>query len=68
MEYLVYGRHHYDSNNDPIYYAEIAGKSGDSKPTAGLCTGSIFTEVDTGKVFFFNEATSSWVEQFSFQS
>lgn len=48
-------------------YREITGLSTDSKPT-DVVNGSIFVEVDTGKVFFFNEAGSAWVEQFSFQS
>lgn len=46
-------------------YIEAAGLSTDTKPT-DFATGSIFTEVDTGKVFLFNG--SEWVEQFSFQS
>ena len=49
-------------------YNEYAGTSLDDKPTVGVGTGSIFVEVDTGLVFFFNEAASEWVEQFSFQS
>ena len=57
-----------DYNDGVNKYKEIMGTSLDSKPTDGIATGSIFTEVDTGKVFFFNEATESWVEQFSFQS
>ena len=48
-------------------YVELAGLSTDTKPTDGLATGSIFTEVDTGTVFFFNDASDTWVEQFSFQ-
>lgn len=48
-------------------YVELAGLSTDTKPTDGLATGSIFTEVDTGTVFFFNDASGTWVEQFSFQ-
>lgn len=40
----------------------------DTKPTAGIANGSIMVEVDTGKVFFFNEGAGTWVEQFSFQS
>ena len=48
-------------------YVEVACLSSDTKPTEGIATGSIAVEADTGKVFFFNEATSSWVEQFSFQ-
>ena len=40
------------------YYKEISGIRADSKPTTGLINGSIFNEVDTGKVFFFNETAS----------
>lgn len=45
---------------------ELSGLSTDSKPT-NVPNGSIFVEIDTGKVFFFNAAASTWVEQFSFQ-
>ena len=50
--------------------SEIEGSclSTDTKPTAGIANGSIMVEVDTGKVFFFNEGAGTWVEQFSFQS
>ena len=49
-------------------YYEFAGTSLDSKPTDEVATGSIFQEVDTGKVFFFNSDAGEWVEQFSFKS
>ena len=52
---------------DNSRYVEACGLSTDTKPTTGIVTGSIFVEVDTGNVFFYNEASSSWVEQFSFQ-
>lgn len=64
-------------NNSPNYsfdhkaYVEMSGLSGDTKPEDGIMSGSIFVEVNTGKVFFFNEegtAGSKWVEQFSFQA
>ena len=53
-------------------YCEISCTSTDEKPVGGeLATGSILTEVDTGKVYFYNEDGNSgdgaWVEQFSFQ-
>lgn len=38
--------------------ATLAGLSTDSKPTAGLVTGSTFTEADTGDVYMFYEADS----------
>ncbi len=53
-------------------YYEFCGLSTDTKPTGGdIGTGSIFCEVNTGKILFYNSAASSgseWVEQFSFQS
>ena len=42
--------------------AEVFCNSNDAKPTEDLCNGSTLTEVDTGKNYLFNEATSSWVE------
>jgi hypothetical protein len=42
--------------------------SDDTKPTNDVPMGSICVEVDTGNVFFFNETSGEWVEQFSFQS
>ena len=47
-------------------YVEYAGLHTDSKPTDGIATGSVFIEVDTGKVFFFNSEGSAWIEQFSY--
>lgn len=46
---------------DGKHYKEIAGTSLESKPTTDLVAGSMFLEVDTAKLFFFNEASSgSW--------
>ena len=36
--------------------------STDSKPTTGIANGSICIEMNTGKIFMFNEAGSAWVE------
>ena len=47
---------------------EVFCLSTDSKPTDYVADGSIAVEIDTGKVYFFNEASEAWVEQFSFQS
>lgn len=49
-------------------YVEISGDSDETKPTTGIADGSIFVESDTGKVYFFNEVSSDWVEQFAFQA
>lgn len=47
-------------------YFEYAGLSTDTKPTEDIiATGSVFIEVDTGDVYFFNEEGSSdheWVK------
>lgn len=60
--------HVFSPRFDGKAYQEGACLSTDTKPTDGLANGSILVEVDSGKVFFFNEAASEWVEQFSFQS
>ena len=57
-----------DENNVNLFYVELACDSDETKPTTGIIDGSICTETDTGKVFFFNEDSGDWVEQFSFQS
>ena len=41
---------------------EPACLSTDSKPTTGIANGSICIEMNTGKIFMFNEAGSAWVE------
>lgn len=44
-------------------YAEMFGKSTDTKPVTGLVTGSKFTEVDTGDVYLFDETSSgTWTK------
>ena len=49
--------------SDPKYYVEAAGLSTDAKPTAGLVTGSLFMEADTGKVYVFDETgAGTWTE------
>lgn len=36
------------------------GLSTETKPTEGLATGSLFIELDTGTVYYFNAGTSAW--------
>lgn len=55
---------------DGAQYVEVACKSTDTKPVGNFMTGSILTEIDTGKVYFYDaegEPDYEWVEQFSFQ-
>lgn len=45
-------------------YVELFGLSTDNKPTAGIVTGSKFTEVDTGDEYLFDETGSgTWTKQ-----
>lgn len=43
---------------DGLNLVKLAGLSTDSKPTAGIVTGSEFLEVDTGDVYAFAEGGS----------
>lgn len=52
---------HYAGNEKS--YIEGACLAADSKPTDGIANGSIVIEIDTGKIFMFNETGSAWVEQ-----
>lgn len=55
--------------NSPNYsfdhkaYVEMAGVEDDEKPVSGIMTGSRFIEVDTGKVYLFDEVSANWIEQ-----
>lgn len=44
-----------DRLNADVRYIEAAGLSTDDKPTSGVATGSLFQEVNTGKVYAFAE-------------
>ena len=41
---------------------EIACLSTDSKPTDGIATGSLALEVNTGKIYAFDEVGENWAE------
>ncbi len=47
-------------DDSPVFYKELSGLSGDTKPVADLATGSLFLEVDTGDVYAFDEAGGTW--------
>ena len=42
---------------------ECYGKSTDEKPTTNMTNGSTFYEMDTKKLFMFDEESRSWIEQ-----
>ena len=43
-------------------YIEARGLSTDNKPTTGIANGSIFIEMDTGKVYFYDKTNTTWRE------
>lgn len=48
-----------------VAYCEFAGKTADEKPTGGIATGSKFLDIQTGKVFYYDEAGTSgneWID------
>ena len=45
------------------HYVELFGLSTDDKPTAGIITGSKFTEVGTGIEYRFDEESRTWTPQ-----
>ena len=51
---------HYAGNEKS--YIEGACLAADAKPTDGIANGSIVIEIDTGKIFMFNETGSAWAE------
>jgi len=48
--------------DDGVYREKWFGKSTDTKPT-DCPNSSVFYEMDTQKVFMFDKATSTWIEQ-----
>lgn len=56
------------TNNKAKYYGdnkiliEASCLSTDAKPTTGIANGSLCLEMDTGKIYAFNETASAWVE------
>lgn len=49
------------TNNADNRYV-IVGNSTDEKPTTDMTHGSLFEEVDTGKLYLFDEENTVWVE------
>lgn len=45
-----------------IDFVVISGDSTESKPTDGICDGSVFMESNTGDSYTFNEKSGTWVK------
>ena len=43
--------------------AEFKGLSTDTKPNSDIPNGSTFYEMNTGKIFMFDEENKLWIEQ-----
>ena len=53
-------REQIEYGENPAIYCEMAGLSGDTKPTDTIATGSLFIEVNTGDVYAYDEAGEKW--------
>lgn len=51
-----------DSSGKMQMLGDYVCLSSDSKPTTGIANGSILMEMDTGKLYLFDEANSQWRE------
>lgn len=53
------------NSDGPVRFVRIAGLSTETKPTAGLVSGSEFLEVDTGREFVLDAEsdTPAWTER-----
>lgn len=49
-------------NGVGVQYLEGFCNKDDTKPTAGIATGSNLIEVDTGDWYFFDEDSSTWTK------
>lgn len=52
-------------SSERVLAIDAYGLSTDDKPS-GYATGSVFFEVDTKTVYFYDEESETWVEQFAF--
>lgn len=48
--------------NDHWTAQTFCGLSTDEKPTVNIVNGSVFIEMNTSKVYFFDEENTSWLE------
>lgn len=56
----------YEFQNDGVPVCGYVGLSTDDKPVHNIATGSNFYEIDTGKMFMFDEEAdvgSEWIDQ-----
>jgi len=50
-------------NTVPKYFIVACGKSGGTKPAGPgeILTGSVYTEIDTGVQYHYDESTENWI-------
>lgn len=61
---LTYTKKNFVEDHDGVALNYVEGYclSSDSKPTAGIANGSVMIEMNTSKVFFFDQAGQAWRE------
>lgn len=52
----------YDDNGKELLLGEFVCLSTDTKPTEGIANGSTVIEMDTSKLFNFNQDGKAWAE------
>lgn len=50
-------------NDVPKWFIVATGKSGGTKPSGAgeILTGSVYTEIDTGTRYHYDESTETWI-------
>lgn len=56
------GNVRYNSQDQAVQAIVYYGLSTDDKPTTGVGNGSCFIEMDTSKIYFYDENGSQWLE------
>lgn len=56
------GNVRYNSQDQAVQAIVYYGLSTDAKPASGVGNGSCFIEMDTSKIYFYDETGSLWLE------
>lgn len=61
--YVDGDRHVENADRKLVRHPEFYGLSTDTKPTTDVLNASVFYEMDTKKIYMFDEENSRWLEQ-----
>lgn len=56
------GNLYYNEQNQAVQATTYFGLSTDQKPTTGVGNGSVFIEMNTSKIYFFDADGAAWIE------